>query len=292
MNGIMSASAFSRASAVARRLALAIVALNFGVASSLLAAAPAADLALCDRFAADPADPEKPAEVKGTAEIAASDVTLALKYCKAAAPAGRRALYQLGRVYAAAEQWPQAIASYRKAADQGESSAMVELGVMLANGTGGAKNLIEAQALFERAAATGNPRGIVNLVALADNGGPAVDPVRARTLLAQAAAMNSAEAQFRLGVMAANGVGGAKDEVAARRLFEKAAAQNHVGALEWAGAFAQGGRGGPPDKAAAKAYYERAAALGDDNAKAALKRLECPLMLSDKRGNLLTDLCF
>ena len=56
--------------------------------------------------------------------------------------------------------------------------------------------------------------------------------------------------------------------------------------------FAQSGRGGPADKAAAKSYYERAAALGDDNAKALLRRLNCPLMLSDKKGNPLTDLCF
>jgi len=273
-------------------LGLVLLAVSFAFTHAPLRAAPPADLALCDRFAADPADPDKPPDVNGIAEIAPSDLPLALTYCKAAAPATRRAVYQLGRVYAAAHRWPQAIASYRKAADQGESSAMVELGITLANGTGGTKNLVEAQALFDRAAAAGNPRGIVNLVALADNGGPAVDPVRARTLLAHAAELNFAEAQFRLGVMAANGVGGPKDDVAARRLFEKAAAQNHVGALEWAGAFAQSGRGGAADKAAAKAYYERAAALGDDNAKAALKRPECPLMLSDKRGNLLTDLCF
>ena len=52
------------------------------------------------------------------------------------------------------------------------------------------------------------------------------------------------------------------------------------------------GRGGPKDKAAAKAYYERAAALGDENAKKALKRMECPYVIKDKRGNLVTNLCF
>ena len=92
--------------------------------------------------------------------------------------------------------------------------------------------------------------------------------------------------------MEANGTGGPKDDVAARALFEKAAAQNHPAALEWLGLFAQSGRGGPTDKTAAKSYYERAAALGDDNAKTLLRRLNCPLMLSDKKGNLITDLCF
>ena len=92
--------------------------------------------------------------------------------------------------------------------------------------------------------------------------------------------------------MTADGVGGAKDDVAARALFEKAAAQNHAGALERMGAFAAGGRGGPKDEAAAKAYYEKAAALGNEEAKAALKRLECPYVLKDKRGKVVSNLCF
>jgi TPR repeat protein len=92
--------------------------------------------------------------------------------------------------------------------------------------------------------------------------------------------------------MIAEGVGGPKDDVAARALFGKAAAQNHPGALERMGAFAEGGRGGDKDATAAKAYYEKAAALGNDDAKAALKRIECPYAIKDKRGNFVTNLCF
>ena len=92
--------------------------------------------------------------------------------------------------------------------------------------------------------------------------------------------------------MMADGTGGAKDDVGARILFEKAAAQNHAGALERMGAFTQQGRGGPKDSDAAKAYYQRAAALGDEDAKKALKRMECPYAIKDKRGNLVTNLCF
>lgn len=58
------------------------------------------------------------------------------------------------------------------------------------------------------------------------------------------------------------------------------------------GAFAQAGRGGPKDSDAAKAYYEKAAALGNADAKAALKRSDCPYVLKDKRGNMVTNLCF
>jgi TPR repeat protein len=253
--------------------------------------AQSADLVLCDRLAADPADPDKPADVKGTRDIAPSDVATAIKFCKVASAASRRALYQLGRAYAANQQLPDAIAAYRKAADRGSTSAMVELGVLLATGTGIPKDQAQARTLFERAAEAGNPRGATNLMALSEVGAPS-DPVKARALLARAAETNSAEAQYQLGMMTAEGVGGPKDDVAARALFQKAAAQGHSGALERMGAFAQSGRGGPQDSSAAKAYYEQAAALGNEDAKTALKRAECSYVIKDKRGNFVANLCF
>ena len=63
-------------------------------------------------------------------------------------------------------------------------------------------------------------------------------------------------------------------------------------ALESLGALAQSGRGGAQDTRAAKSYYERAAALGDEDAKAALKRLDCPYVLKNKRGEVWSNLCF
>ena len=254
------------------------------------AQAQSADLVLCDRLAADPSDPDKPADVRGVTDVAPSDVATAIKFCRQAGAGSRRALYELGRAYAANRQTPDAIAAWRKAADKGSTSAMVELGVLYGTGAGVAKDEAQARKLFERAAQAGNPRGISNLAALG-GGGAAADPVRSRELLAKAAETNP-EAQYQLGMMLAEGSGGEKDDVRARALFEKAAAQNHPGALERMGAFAQEGRGGPKDKDAAKAYYERAAALGDENAKAALKRLSCPFAIKDKRGNLVTNLCF
>jgi TPR repeat protein len=271
----------------ATRICLAAVAL---AAAPSWAHAQSADLVLCDRLAADPADPDKPADVKGTPDVAASDVATAIKFCRMASGSSRRALYQLGRAFAANRQLPEAVAAWRKAADKGSTSAMVELGVLYGTGAGVARDEAQARKLFERAAQAGNPRGVTNLAALG-GGAASSDPARARELLAKSAA-TSAEAQYQLGLMMADGTGGAQDDAAARSLFEKAAAQNHPGALERMGAFAQQGRGGPKDSAAAKAYYERAAALGDEDAKAALKRLECPYAIKDKRGNLVTTLCF
>jgi TPR repeat protein len=256
------------------------------------ARAQSADLVLCDRIAADPYDPDKPANVKGVAVIAQSDIATAIKFCKLASGSSRRALYQLGRAYAANRQMPEAITAYRKAADKGNSSAMVELGVLIGTGAGVNKDPVEAHKLFERAAAAGNPRGATNLAAISNGTSAPADPAQARAMLTKAAEENSAEAEFQLGVMLSEGTGGPKDDVAARSLFEKAAAQNHPQGLLWAGAFAELGRGGPTDSKAAKSYYERAAALGNEEAKDALKRLECPYVLKDKKGGVVTHLCF
>jgi TPR repeat protein len=280
-------------SAAAGRVVLSAIAITalLSWAHPSTANAQSADLVLCDRLAADPADPDKPADVRGTPDVAPADIPTAIKYCKTAAGSSRRALYQLGRAYAANRQMPEAIAAWRKAADKGSTSAMVELGVLYGTGAGVARDEAQARKLFERAAEAGNPRGVSNLAALGGGSGASSDPARARELLTKAAETN-AEAQYQLGLMLADGTGGAKDDAGARTLFEKAAAQNHPGALERMGAFTQEGRGGPKDSAAAKAYYEKAAALGDDDAKKALERLRCPYAIKDKRGNLVTTLCF
>ena len=255
--------------------------------------AQSADLVLCDRIAADPADPDKPADVKGVAEIAAADVATAIRFCKIASASSRRAMYQLGRAHAAGGQPQEAMAAWRKAADRGSTSAMVELGVMFGTGNGVPKDEAQARKLFERAADAGNPRGVSNLMVLSKltgSGGPS-DPAKARALMAKAAE-TSTEAQYQLGLMVAEGVGGPKDDVAARGLFEKAAAKDHPGALERLGAFALAGRGGEKDTDAAKRHLEKAAALGNEDAKAALKRAECPYVLKDKRGKQAYNLCF
>jgi uncharacterized protein len=279
----------SRVASIACNMSLLVLAVACTQSS---ARAQSADLVLCDRVAADPSDPDKPKDVKGTVEIAASDIATAIKFCRTASAMSRRAMYQLGRAYAANKQPAEAVSAYRKAADKGSTSAMVELGVMFGTGAGVPKDEEQARKLFERAAEAGNPRGVTNLAAISRTGGTPTDPTKSRAMLLRAAEKNSAEAQYQLGLMFADGVGGPQDDVAARSLFEKAAAQDHPGALERMGEFAQNGRGGPQDSTAAKAYYERAVALGNEDAKDALKRAQCRYVIKDKRGNVVTNLCF
>ena len=54
---------------------IAIVAMSIVLAPTL-AHAQSADLVLCDRLAADPADPDKPADVKGVSDVAPSDIAI------------------------------------------------------------------------------------------------------------------------------------------------------------------------------------------------------------------------
>ncbi|HVZ54917.1 MAG TPA: tetratricopeptide repeat protein [Pseudolabrys sp.] len=251
--------------------------------------AQSADLVLCDRIAADPNDPDKPADMTGVAVIAKSDIKTAIKFCKSASAHARRAIYQLGRAYAAGGQTGEAIQAYKQAIAKGSSAAMVELGVMYGTGAGVPQDRAQARALFERAAKAGNARAAINLAAL--GGGTASDPVQSRAIYATAAEGNSPDAQFQLGMMMAEGKGGPKDDTSARAMFEKAAALGNVEAMVWAGAFAELGRGGPQDKERAKSYFSKAAALGNEEAKQRLKNIECPYVLKDKAGKILTHLC-
>jgi TPR repeat protein len=252
--------------------------------------AQSADLVLCDRLAADPSDPDKPGAVAGVTTVAEADVATAIKFCKTASAGNRRAMYQLGRAYAAGGQMAEAVAAYRRAIDKGSTSAMVELGVLHGTGNGVAKDEAQAKSLFQRAAAAGNPRGDANIAMIA-GGGPNANPEQTRAAMGRAADANSPEAQFQLGLMLANGDGGPQDDVAARGLFEKAAAKNHTGAMVALGVFWQDGRGGSSDTSTARSYYEKAAALGNPDAKAAIKRLECPRGFKDKQGNIIATLC-
>jgi TPR repeat protein len=273
----------------------AAVGLGFTVLALVSAHVPklhaqSADLVLCDRIAADPSDPDKPADVPGVTSIAKADVATGIKFCRTASASSRRAMFQLGRTYAAGGQMAEAVAAYRKAIEKGSTSAMVELGVLYGTGSGVAKDDAQAKSLFQRAAAAGNPRGDAN-IAMISGGGTNADPVQARAAMGKAADANSPEAQFQLGLMLANGDGGPKDDVAARTLFEKAAAKNHAGAMVALGVFLQDGRGGSSDRAMARSYYEKAAALGNPDAKTAIRRLDCPRALKDKNGNVLAELC-
>src|SRR5260221_8898375 len=88
-------------SAATGRIALAVIAI--AAAASLSHPSPvkaqSADLVLCDRLAAHPSDPDKPADVKGTSDVAPSDVATPIKYCKIAGGLSRAAPHPACRAF-------------------------------------------------------------------------------------------------------------------------------------------------------------------------------------------------
>ena len=100
----------SRVASIACSIGLLVLAGAFAHSS---ARAQSADLVLCDRLAAEPSDPDKPKDVKGVTEIAPSDIATAIKFCRTASVSSRRAMYQLGRAYAANKQVAEAVSAYR-----------------------------------------------------------------------------------------------------------------------------------------------------------------------------------
>src|SRR5258705_13040266 len=91
----------SRVASIACNIGLLVLAV---ACSHTSAGAQSAGLVLCDPLAADPADPDKPKDVKGVTEIAPSDIATALKFCRPASASSRRALYQPGRPHPAHKQ--------------------------------------------------------------------------------------------------------------------------------------------------------------------------------------------
>ena len=129
-----------------------------------LAYAQSADLVLCDRVAADPADPDKPADAKGVPDIAA------------VRHRHRHQVLQDRREFVAPGDVPARPRLCRQPADGGSDRGLAQGGRQrLDLGHGRTRRALwrparasrrdEAQArkLFERAAQAGNPRGVSNL---------------------------------------------------------------------------------------------------------------------------------
>ena len=98
---------------------------------------------------------------------------------------------------------PEALQWFHIAADKGNASAMVHLGVMSLLGTGGVnKDPLEAAGWFGKAANAGSAAGMYDLATMYDDGqGIPEDPVKAKDLYRRAAALGHPEAKQRLAQM-------------------------------------------------------------------------------------------
>ncbi len=131
-----------------------------------------------------------------------------------------------------------------------------------------------AARLWRPLAEAGHARSQAQLGWLLQNGlGVAKDETAARRWYEAAAEQGDAVAQNNLAALLEHGLGGTKDEAAARRWYETAARQGYPPAQYNLAQMLLDGHGGPPDPAAARRWLQRAAAAGLRQAKTLLAEL-------------------
>ena len=128
----------------------------------------------------------------------------------------------------------EAVALFRKAADQGSADGEFNLGVVYQNGFGLPRDLAQAIAWYRKAADHGSARAQFNLGLMHDQGiGVTKDLPQAIVLYRKAAALGLAEAQVNLGAKYAKGEGVEQNDREAFTLFKNAAAQDVPDAQNW-----------------------------------------------------------
>jgi TPR repeat protein len=232
----------------------------------------------CDTAAAARFDQDRPTGVTPV-ELDKIDVAKAQAACEASVAANsgdRRQIYQLGRVYLAAKDYPKALDNFKKASDAGSAMATSDLASMTMAGLGMAKDPAAARALSEKAAASGNAQAQFNLGVMYQQGhGGARDYVKSRGLMEKAAAAGVPKAYFRLGFQQELGMGGPADMQKARASYLACSNEPTPGSYQpmcqrRLGFMIDTGKLGKADPVAAKILFERAAEAGDVDSLRAL----------------------
>jgi len=184
----------------------------------------------CDRLAAHPNDPQKPAGLAGaSSEQLRATMADAERACDAAhkqAPAVARYGFQLARALVAQHRAAEAIEPARAAGEAGSVMAQSMLGVMYRNGLGVPVDHQKAVPWLERAARGGDTIAQYFLAkSYAEGKGVTRDDAQAVHWLQQPAERNYAPAQTMLGQMHERGLGTSVDYTQARQWYEKASSQ-------------------------------------------------------------------
>ena len=137
---------------------------------------------------------------------------------------------------------------WREAADAGDVSAMLGLGVLYDTGHGERQDFAKALSWYRRAAEAGNARAMFNVGAMYDNGrGTAVNRSEAVRWYAMSAARGEGRAAYAVATIYRDGDGVPRNTTAAIKFFKIAAAAG-IGAAR--SNLASLGQGASPDAAA------------------------------------------
>jgi TPR repeat protein len=152
---------------------------------------------------------------------------------------------------------------YRKAADQGDPGAQVELGYFYLNGIGVDRDAAQAVRWFARATASGSHLAKLDLAILYLKGtGVGQDTAVATKLLQELVKQHDARAEGYLGIMYMLGVGVEKNSQAAEKLFKDGANQKNAEAEYAMGILDSAVNDHPKDLENAARYFRWSAAQG------------------------------
>jgi TPR repeat protein/formylglycine-generating enzyme required for sulfatase activity len=136
------------------------------------------------------------------------------------------------------------------------------------------KDFAKALPLLQKSADEGNATAMNNLGTLYGDGkGVARDYGKAREWYQKAADAGHTDAMYNLGVLYEYGSGGPREYVKARKWYQKAADAGHTDAMYNLGYLYEHGYGGAQDYGKAHEWYQKAADAGNAMAKGALARL-------------------
>ena len=160
----------------------------------------------CDRLAASPFDDERKSE---GVEFNQIDVSRAIPACQDAVNAGHLpAIAHLGRAFMKKGDYPEAFRWLERAAQNGNATAMSNLGSLYVNGWGVPRDFARARYWYEKAAAKDNATGMAALGATYFYGkGVAQDYAKAREWYEKAAEKGEARAMTALGALYRDGKG-------------------------------------------------------------------------------------
>jgi uncharacterized protein len=207
------------------------------------------------------------------------DSDAAVKWYRLAAQQGNtKAQTNLGVMYVngngVPKDYDEAVKWYRLAAKQGDAKAQAKLGLMYTLGYGVPKDYDEAVKWFRLAAKQGDALGEFDLGLMYALGqGVPKDGKEAFKWYQLAAAQGDAQAQTMLGSMYENGGDVPKDNKEAFRWFRLAAEQGDAIGEGQLGIMYENGLGVPEDDKEAIRWYRLAAAQGDARAEGNLGRM-------------------
>jgi TPR repeat protein len=157
----------------------------------------------------------------------------------------------------------EAVKWWRKAADQNDASAQLNVGLSYHHGDGVAKDLAEAVKWYRKAAEQNFAKAQASLGFCYANGqGVARDDVESVSWWRKAAEQNLAGAQSALGACYYDGKGVTKNDMEAVSWYRKAADQDEAGAQFNLGLCYSNGRGVVKDEVQAAKWYRKAAEQG------------------------------